>query len=98
MAFLDTLIAKMQEEQLSLDSVQEEVDTFMFEVSSQSISSEWHVFNWLKGHDTTATALNFALFMLALHQDVQKRVCEEMQTIFGKSIRWVFSSKTLSLI
>ena len=64
----------------------------MFEVSSHSVSSEWHVLDWIKGHDTTATALNFAVFMLALHQDVQRRVFEEMQTIFGKSIRWVFSS------
>jgi hypothetical protein len=33
MVFLDTLISKMQDEQLSLEDVQEEVDTFMFEVN-----------------------------------------------------------------
>ncbi|CAF3826441.1 unnamed protein product [Rotaria sp. Silwood1] len=65
MAFLDTLIAKMNDEQMSIDDIQEEVDTFMFE-----------------GHDTTATALNFALFMIALHQDIQQRLFEEMQSIF----------------
>ena len=34
MAFLDTLISKMNEENLSLDDVQEEVDTFMFRVKN----------------------------------------------------------------
>ncbi|CAF2948488.1 unnamed protein product, partial [Rotaria sp. Silwood2] len=65
MAFLDTLIGKMHDEQMSIDDIQEEVDTFMFE-----------------GHDTTATALNFALFMIALHQNIQQRLFEEMQRIF----------------
>ncbi|CAF3830209.1 unnamed protein product [Rotaria sp. Silwood1] len=65
MAFLDTLIANMHDEQMSIDDIQEEVDTFMF-----------------AGHDTTATALNFALFMIALHQDIQQRLFEEMQKIF----------------
>ncbi|CAF3681752.1 unnamed protein product [Rotaria sp. Silwood1] len=65
MAFLDTLIANMHDEQMSIDDIQEEVDTFMFE-----------------GHDTTATGLNFALFMIALHQDIQQRLFEEMQKIF----------------
>ncbi|CAF1591450.1 unnamed protein product [Rotaria sp. Silwood1] len=65
MAFLDTLIAKMNDEQMSIDDVQEEVDTLMF-----------------RGHDTTATALNFTLFMIALHQDIQQRLFEEIQSIF----------------
>ncbi|CAF1200926.1 unnamed protein product [Rotaria sordida] len=58
MAFLDTLIAKMNDEQISIDDVQEE------------------------GHDTTATAINFALFMIALHQDIQQHLFEEIQSIF----------------
>ncbi|CAF3948725.1 unnamed protein product [Rotaria sordida] len=66
-AFLDSLIAKMNDEQMSIDDIQEEVDTFMFE-----------------GHDTTATVLNFTLFMIALHQDIQKCLFEEMQSIFEK--------------
>jgi hypothetical protein len=32
MAFLDTLISKMYEENMTIDDVQEEVDTFMFAV------------------------------------------------------------------
>ncbi|CAF1355502.1 unnamed protein product [Rotaria sordida] len=66
-AFLDSLIVKMNDKQMSIDDVQEEVDTFMFE-----------------SHDTTATAFNFALFMIALHQDIQQCLFEELQSIFGK--------------
>ncbi|CAF4161931.1 unnamed protein product, partial [Rotaria sordida] len=64
-AFLDSLIVKMNDKQMSIDDVQEEVDTFMFE-----------------SHDTTATAFNFALFMIALHQDIQQCLFEELQSIF----------------
>ncbi|CAF3782422.1 unnamed protein product, partial [Rotaria sordida] len=66
-AFLDSLISKMNDEQMSIDYIQEEVDTCTFE-----------------GHDTTATVLNFTLFMIALHQDIQKCLFEEMQSIFKK--------------
>ncbi|CAF4226368.1 unnamed protein product, partial [Rotaria sordida] len=34
------------------------------------------------GHDTIATAFNFALFIIALHQDTQQCLFEEMQSIF----------------
>ncbi|CAF4329454.1 unnamed protein product, partial [Rotaria sordida] len=37
-----------------------------------------------ESHDTTATAFNLALFMIALHQDIQQYLFEEMQSIFGK--------------
>lgn len=40
MAFLDTLIAKMNEEKLSIDNIQEEVDTFMFAVITKNITIE----------------------------------------------------------
>ncbi|CAF3944186.1 unnamed protein product [Rotaria sordida] len=49
MTFFDTLIAKMNDEQMSIDDIQEE------------------------GPDTTATVLNFALFMIAFHQDIQQQ-------------------------
>ncbi|CAF0836423.1 unnamed protein product [Didymodactylos carnosus] len=65
MAFLDTLLAKMHDEQLTMEDIQEEVDTFMFE-----------------GHDTTAAALNFACFLIALHPDVQQKLHDEINRIF----------------
>ncbi|CAF0819677.1 unnamed protein product [Didymodactylos carnosus] len=69
MAFLDTLLTKMHEERLTMDDIQEEVDTFMFE-----------------GHDTTAAALSFALFLIALHPDVQQKLYNEIDQIFSDDV------------
>ncbi|CAF1266354.1 unnamed protein product, partial [Didymodactylos carnosus] len=66
-AFLDTLLSMMHEEQLTMDDIQEEVDTFMFE-----------------GHDTTTGGLKFAMFLIALHPNVQQKLHDEMDTIFRK--------------
>lgn len=71
-AFLDRLleIHAEQPEQLSLNDIQEEVDTFTFE-----------------GHDTTAAALKFTLFLLANHQDAQEKAAKEQFKIFGTDSR-----------
>ena len=66
LVFLDCLIAQMQQEKLTLDDIQEEVDTFMFE-----------------GHDTTATAVTFFCYLMGHYPDVQKKVQEELDSIFG---------------
>ncbi|XP_005176349.1 cytochrome P450 4g1 [Musca domestica] len=39
-----------------------------------------------EGHDTTAAGSSFALCMLGIHQDVQQRVFEEQQAIFGDDL------------
>ncbi|KAI9589286.1 hypothetical protein GQX74_007455 [Glossina fuscipes] len=36
-----------------------------------------------EGHDTTAAGSSFALCMLGIHQDIQQRVVEEQEAIFG---------------
>jgi len=42
----------------------------------------------LAGHETTANALHFSLIFLAMHRDSQKRLQEDLDTIFeGKSTR-----------
>ena len=56
----------MHAENLSLDDIQEEVDTFMFE-----------------GHDTTAAAVTFFCYLMGCHPDVQSKVQEEIDSIFG---------------
>ena len=56
----------MQQEKLTLDDIQEEVDTFMFE-----------------GHDTTAAAITYFCYLMGCYPDVQKKVQEELDSIFG---------------
>ena len=37
-----------------------------------------------EGHDTTATNMSFALYLLATHPEVQQRCQAELDTIFGE--------------
>ncbi|XP_064458392.1 cytochrome P450 4V2-like [Ornithodoros turicata] len=36
-----------------------------------------------EGHDTTAVGISWALYMIGLHQDVQDKIVEELDEIFG---------------
>ena len=38
----------------------------------------------LKGHDTTAMSTSWALYLIGSHPDIQKKVHEELDRIFGK--------------
>uniref|UniRef100_A0AAY4AYR4 aromatase n=1 Tax=Denticeps clupeoides TaxID=299321 RepID=A0AAY4AYR4_9TELE len=40
-----------------------------------------------KGHDTTAASMNWALYLIGSHPDVQKKLQQELQEVFGKSSR-----------
>jgi len=67
MAFLDMLLYMSENlTKLSIENIQEEVDTFMFE-----------------GHDTTAAAMNFAIHLIGANRDVQAKVHEEIDRVFG---------------
>lgn len=37
--------------------------------------------NYMQGHDTTAQAISWTLYMLGLHEDIQARVREEIDSI-----------------
>ena len=37
-----------------------------------------------EGHDTTATNMSFALYLLASHPEIQQRCQAELDTIFGE--------------
>ncbi|VEN63348.1 unnamed protein product, partial [Callosobruchus maculatus] len=39
-----------------------------------------------EGHDTTGSAISFALYLLASHQDVQDHALEEQKTIFCENV------------
>ena len=74
LVFLDCLITQMKAEKLTIDDIQEEVDTFMFE-----------------GHDTTAAAINFVLYLVGSHPEVQEKIHQEIDSIFGGEILFLFS-------
>ncbi|KAM6440600.1 cytochrome P450 4V2 [Liasis olivaceus] len=40
-----------------------------------------------EGHDTTATALNWAIYLLACHPEIQRKVHSELDEVFGNSDR-----------
>lgn len=50
-----------------------------------------------EGHDTTAAGSSFFLCMMGVHQDIQNRVIQEMDEIFGDSDRPVTFADTLEM-
>ncbi|CAG9771770.1 unnamed protein product [Ceutorhynchus assimilis] len=53
-------------------------------LSQEDIEEEVNTFMF-EGHDTTASAISSALFLLANHPDVQKKVRDEQREIFGEN-------------
>lgn len=50
-----------------------------------------------EGHDTTAAGSSFVLCQLGVHQDIQRRVYDELKGIFGDSDRPVTFADTLEM-
>ncbi|KAK5643929.1 hypothetical protein RI129_007774 [Pyrocoelia pectoralis] len=50
-----------------------------------------------EGHDTTAAAASFFLSLMAAHPDIQNRVSQELDEIFGNSDRFATFSDTLQM-
>lgn len=46
----------------------------------------------LQGHDTTAQAISWTLYMLGLHQDIQNKVREEIDHVLDSSSNCNFIS------
>ncbi|XP_054984130.1 cytochrome P450 4V2-like [Sorex araneus] len=55
-------------------------------LSHEDIQEEVDTFMF-EGHDTTATAINWSLYLLGHHPEVQKKVDQELEEVFGKSHR-----------
>ncbi|XP_065220165.1 cytochrome P450 4C1-like [Planococcus citri] len=56
------------------------------EMTDEGIREEVDTFMF-EGHDTTSVAITWTLFMIACHEDVQAKLYEEMQQVFGDSDR-----------
>ncbi|XP_049628644.1 cytochrome P450 4V2-like [Suncus etruscus] len=55
-------------------------------LNHQDIREEVDTFMF-EGHDTTAAALNWSLYLLGSYPEVQKKVDKELEEVFGKSDR-----------
>lgn len=51
----------------------------------------------LQGHDTTAAGSSFVLCLLGIHQNVQEKVMQELNSIFGQSTRPATFADTLEM-
>ena len=75
----------MDKGQIDLDGVQEEVDTFTFEVRKQrTFAAHKQLRLSFEAHDTTSAAMNWFLNLMGNHPDVQSRVQEEIDRVLGK--------------
>ncbi|CAI5783992.1 cytochrome P450 4V2-like [Podarcis lilfordi] len=75
-AFLDMLLNATDDDgkKLSYLDIREEVDTFMFETS--------FIFSF-KGHDTSASAMKWCIYLLASHPEAQRKVHHELDEVFA---------------
>uniref|UniRef100_F7ARF4 Uncharacterized protein n=1 Tax=Ciona intestinalis TaxID=7719 RepID=F7ARF4_CIOIN len=80
LAFLDVLLNAETEDgkSLSLNDIQEEVDTFMFE-----------------GHDTTAAAMTWTVYLIGRYPDIQEKLHEEIDSVFHDDKEGVISNSQL---
>ncbi|KAL4908760.1 hypothetical protein BDW74DRAFT_187311 [Aspergillus multicolor] len=64
-------------------------------LSDAEILGNTYIFS-LAGHETTATTLRFALALLAIHQDVQDKLCTELQEVLcdqpANPAEWEYSA------
>uniref|UniRef100_A0A8C6LMU4 Cytochrome P450 4V2 n=1 Tax=Nothobranchius furzeri TaxID=105023 RepID=A0A8C6LMU4_NOTFU len=72
--------------QAFLDMLLKTTDDSGNKLSHQDIQEEVDTFMF-EGHDTTAAAMNWALHLLGTHPDVQQKVQQELQEVFGTSSR-----------
>ncbi|XP_078074140.1 cytochrome P450 4V2-like [Mustelus asterias] len=69
-----------------LDLLLSAIDENGNKLSQQDIREEVDTFIF-EGHDTTAAAINWALYLLGSHPDALKKVHEELDDVFGNSDR-----------
>ncbi|KAL4640548.1 cytochrome P450 4V2-like [Arapaima gigas] len=70
--------------QAFLDMLLKTTDEGGKKLSNKDIQEEVDTFMF-EGHDTTAAAMNWAIHLLGSHPDVQRKVQQELQEVFGTS-------------
>ncbi|GIX85776.1 cytochrome P450 4V2 [Caerostris darwini] len=55
------------------------------DLTEEDIREEVDTFAF-EGHDTTATGISWALYLIGLHKDVQEKIHEELDRIFGDDV------------
>jgi cytochrome P450 family 4 subfamily V len=95
MAFLDLMLDMHSRNELTIEGIQEEVDTFTFEVKN-----DYQISNniYLQGHDTTSASINWFLHLMGANPDIQRKVHEELDAVFGDSDRDISYDDLSSLV
>ncbi|XP_060679852.1 cytochrome P450 4V2-like [Hemiscyllium ocellatum] len=84
----DSELRKKKKRKAFLDLILSATDEDGKKLSQQDIREEVDTFMF-EGHDTTASAINWTLYLLGTHPNIQKKVHEELDDVFGRSDRHV---------
>nr|CAD7576509.1 unnamed protein product [Timema californicum] len=76
----------IKEEHPSLiDSIIQSIETKKCHFANDEVVGEINFMIWA-GMDTTSTSLSFTMMLLGFHQDVQRKVLEELDAVFGYDV------------
>ncbi|XP_067890516.1 cytochrome P450 4V2-like [Heterodontus francisci] len=82
----DSASRRKKKRKAFLDLILNATDERGKKLSQQDIREEVDTFMF-EGHDTTAAAINWALYLLGSHPDALKKVHDELDDVFGNSDR-----------
>jgi cytochrome P450 len=83
--FLDLMLQLQSEQQMTMEQLREETDTFMFAGRLEFLGNFIFPINKFSGHDTTSHAVSWAIWALATHPEIQARLYREIVDTFGET-------------